>query len=205
MSVRLVLALVLLVYLNKKRHDTVYRMLSPAVLPNATVVMLDSCNTLQDVGIRGCTLSPVTHVGMIVRDASDTPFLFHTTSKRGACLAHWDTWLRAQKRRGSRVLCRTPSVGLCNSVMEDAISGLYGRRYAYHLWKSVMFRWFHAELPPDDNESLFCSELVCLVFRDLGMLDFSASELTPSRVLPVHFMEDSLPFVGVTWSDISLV
>jgi hypothetical protein len=168
-------------------------------LPNATVVMVDSCHTTQDVCIRALTLSHITHVGVIVRDASDTPFLFHTSSKRGACLVHWDTWLRANAKK-SRVLCRTPSVRVSNSDMEHAISGLYGRKYAYHLWKSVFMRWFHAELPVDNNQSLFCSELICLVFENLGMVDFTSSNLSPSLVLPFHFGDDNLPFVGVHFS-----
>lgn len=199
---KLVIFVIVVVFLaGAKTRAKVHQVVSNTDLPNGTIVMVNSCNTLQDVCIRNLTLSDITHVGVIARDASDTPFLFHTTSRQGACLVVWDTWLRVHAKK-STVLLRTPSVPISNSDMEHAISGLYGRKYAYHLWKSVFMRWFRAELPVDNNHSLFCSELVCSVFENLGMLDFTASQLSPSVVLPFHFSTDDLPFMKMKLSPV---
>jgi hypothetical protein len=198
MSVNVVILGIVLVFVGAKTRAKVHRVVSSAHLPNGSVVMVNSCNTLQDVCIRNLTLD-ITHVGVIARDASDTAFLFHTTSRQGACLVHWDTWVQEQAQKHT-VLFRTPSVHISNSDMEHAISGLHGRKYAYHLWKSVFMRWFRAELPVDNNHSLFCSELVCSVFENLGMLDFTASQLSPSVVLPFHFSTQDLPFMKMRLS-----
>jgi len=203
-TVAVVFVVTLVVVLNfwKKFQSTEHPKVPMRMkMPNGTLVVMDSCNGIQDSIIRNFTLSKITHVGLVVRDAQDKPFLFHTTGKHGACLVPWDRWL-GKNVPESRILVRFPSVNISSEDMEHAISGLYGTKYAYHLWKGVLKRWIRVELPGDDKHSMgiFCSELVCRVYENLGMLDFTTSDLTPSLVMPVHFSGDDLPFVGIDFS-----
>lgn len=184
-----------------KRSKVVKKLGLNTPLPTGTLVVMDGYNSIQDGIIRNLTLSGITHVGVIVRDSENKPFLFHSTGKKGAGLVPWGEWLR-KNLEVAHILVRFPSVSISSGDMEHAISGLYGTKYAYHLWKGVLRRWVRFELPGDDKHSkgMFCSELVCRVFENLGMMDFSKSDLTPSLVMPVHFGGEELPFVGVQFS-----
>ena len=196
-----VILLLVLFFSSRVKRSRVFEKLGlDTPLPNGTLVVMDGYNSIQDGIIRNLTLSGITHVGVIVRDSENKPFLFHSTGKSGAFLAPWDEWLR-NNFEVAHILVRFPSAQISSGDMEHAISGLYGTKYAYHLWKGVLRRWVRFELPGDNrSQGMFCSELVCRVFETLGLMDFSKSDLTPSLVMPVHFGGEELPFVGVEFS-----
>ena len=156
---------------------------------NGSVVLVNGMSSWHEVVTQEATGSPVTHVGVVAHDASGVPFLFHTTRATGATLTPLIPWL--QRTIGpDRVFVRHPSHHVDNQAMEAAVRPLLGTPYTYRLWKAVFRRWGGPELPfGGETHGLFCSELVCKVFESLGVMNFTASGLVPSLVLPCHFVD----------------
>ncbi len=161
---------------------------------NGSVVMLSPVGSLRATGEKILCGTPVTHVGLVWVDATDTPFLFHTTRKDGACLTPLKPWIERTTRHSQVFVRRIGGVPAPSGhALETAIRPFLGVRYSFGFWQAVMQTWWPGmELPrataPSDR---FCSELVAEVLEAVDVLTFTATPLAPRLVLPGDFWATS--------------
>lgn len=170
------------------------------VFHNADVVMISPIGEIRTAGEKLVCGSPVTHVGLVWIDVTNTPFIFHTTRATGAHLEPLIPYIRRlNSRHQVFVRCvtgmRVPPTG---GQLERAIVPLLGMRYSFGFWKAVMQTWWPGvEMPRTVYASdRFCSELVAEVLEKVGVVNFTSTELSPRLVLPSDFWTTSrLPFI----------
>jgi hypothetical protein len=166
---------------------------SPGMLTTGSLLLLSSSRALHHHITRCATACPITHVGMVVHDADNTPFVLHTTASKGACLDHLPTWL-ARVGAKTRVMARLYDGDVTGAQAQAAFTPWLSAPYTFDLWKAVLLNRMGVELPTVDthtSDGLFCSQLIALVMTAMGMVDF---QLSPRMVLPVHFLDPRLPF-----------
>lgn len=183
---------------NNRVGDTVVPFNS-ANVANGSIILENGRGLGYEIVTQQFTRSSVTHVGVVCHDARGVPFLFHT-SRHGSSLVHLDTWIRRASCT-NRVFVRHLSVQISNRDMEGVVTPLIGVPYTFRFWKAVLRQWSFLELPESTDEGMFCSELVCRVFENLGLLDFTGSSLSPGLTLPCHFEGSDLPWVRTHLSD----
>lgn len=169
---------------------------TPGMLSTGSLLLLDSSSAVHHHITKIATGCPITHVGMVVHDASHEPFILHTTAARGACVEHLPTWLARMGSR-TRVLARVYDGEVSGVDAQAAFAPWLSAPYTFDLWKAVVLNRMGVEMPTVDahtSDGLFCSQLIALVLSSLGIVDFSTRGLSPRLVLPVHFLDTRLPF-----------
>lgn len=168
--------------------------------PNGTVVLLSPIGEIRTAMEKLVGGTPITHVGVVWVDACGVPFIFHTTPATGARLELFLPWIRRATRRSQVFVRRIQGPSLPDGAsLERALMPFLGTSYSFGFWKAVMQTWWPGmEMPRAANpKDRFCSELVADVLARVGVLDFSASALTPRLVLPGDFWcTIRIPFVN---------
>jgi hypothetical protein len=146
--------------------------------------------------------TPFSHVAVAAVDASGVAWVLESTPDHGVaikrlsvCVA--DPELTVVLRRISRAL---PGAG-----MEAVVRMCVGQQYSGAFWRATAYAWTAAWAAVPDDEAAddsamsqkpggyFCSELVARVYAQLGVLDFSAFDKSPSMMLPADFTAAATP------------
>jgi hypothetical protein len=160
------------------------------IQPASGDVLLFSLAGLKDDILKFCFHCPITHVGLLVMDAAQQPFVWEA-SPRGCRLVPLQSYQ-----------CQPDSVAVYRQLLgrrqpgfearlERFIRRYQHRKYVHDYWRPVHNRLFpHLRLStPLQRSACFCTDLVAETLEHMGVLDFGQSLDTPADVLPGDFTQ----------------
>jgi hypothetical protein len=167
--------------------------------PASGDLLLFSLAGLKDDLLKFCFHCPITHVGLLVLDASQRPFVWETTQKgcRIVPLQHYQR--------------QAATVAIVYRQLEGPRSAHFAVRlerfirqcqhvpYGHDYWRPLHNRLFpHLRLSTPMHRTVrFCTDLVAETLAHMGVLDFRPSLDTSADILPVDFTQgaERLPLV----------
>ena len=167
------------------------------IRPASGDLLLFSMAGLKDDFLKFCFHCPITHVGLLVLDAAQQPFVWEATRK-GCKLVPLQCY---QCQPGTVVVYRAlrgPRLPDFNARLERFIRQCADLPYAHDYWRPLhnrLFPYLRLSTPLTRNVR-FCTDLVADTLAHLGVLDFEQSLDTPADILPVDFTQagEHLPF-----------
>ena len=158
-------------------------------------LLLCSLAGIKDDVLKFCFHCPITHVGMVVRDARGATFIWEAT-RRGCRLVPLRSYCTSP--RSIFVYRKLLGPPLDPTRLERALTEHVGRKYSHCYWRPVYNQWF-PYLPlatPAHRQTRFCTDLIADTLARVGVLDFSSLSRTCADLLPADFTEaaESLPF-----------
>jgi hypothetical protein len=166
--------------------------------PTSGDVILFSLTGLKDDILKFCFHCPFTHVGLVVLDKRNSPFVWEATP-RGCRLVPLQYYRCAPNTIAVYRQLLGPRSNL-QSRLESFIRRSRCLPYGHAYWRPLHNRLFpHLRIgTPVQRSSYFCTDLLADTLEHLGVLDFAASLDTPADVLPADFTEaaEHLPFTA---------